>query len=265
MSTATEMTQAPVGALLREWRMRRRVSQLELSSETGVSTRHLSFIETGRARPSREMVMRLAEFLELPLRERNSLLLAAGYAPEYAQTPLSADSMRDMRSSLQSLVDAHQPCPAMAVDPGWNLVLANDAAFSLVEGMPEQLLTDPLNVMRITLHPDGMRSRIVNFEAYSSMIVHRLHRQERATGDPAIRELIREVEAYPGVTRFGAAYPLAPILKMRLEPGAPVLSFFTIVSTLGTPYDVTLDEIVIESFFPADAETAQVIGMQTAG
>jgi len=133
MSTATQS--APVGSLLREWRTRRRVSQLELSSETGVSTRHLSFIETGRARPSRDMVMRLAEFLELPLRERNALLLAAGYAPEYAQTPLSAESMRDVRRSLQALVDAHQPCPAMAVDHGWNLVLANDVAFSLVDGI----------------------------------------------------------------------------------------------------------------------------------
>jgi transcriptional regulator with XRE-family HTH domain len=259
MSTATDT--AHVGSLLREWRTRRRVSQLELSSETGVSTRHLSFIETGRAQPSREMVMRLAESLELPLRERNALLLAAGYAPEYAQTPLSAESMRDMRRSLQSLVDAHQPCPALAVDHGWNLVLANDAAFSLVEGLPEELLTEPLNVMRITLHPDGMRSRIVNFEGYSAHLVHRLHRQARATGDLAIRELIREVEAYPGVTRFGAAYPLAPVLKMRLTPDGPVLSFFTIVSTLGTPYDVTLDEIVIESFFPADADTARAIGM----
>src|SRR3954466_206190 len=136
MSTATQT--APVGSLLREWRTRRRISQLELSSETGASTRHLSFIETGRARPSRDMVMRLAEFLELPLRERNSLLLAAGYAPEYAQTPLSAESMRDGRSSLRALVDAHQPCPALAVDHGWNLVLANDAAFSLVEGMPDE-------------------------------------------------------------------------------------------------------------------------------
>src|SRR5947209_13916161 len=124
---------APVGSLLREWRTRRRVSQLELSSETGVSTRHLSFIETGRARPSRDMVMRLSEFLELPLRERNSLLLAAGYAPEYAQTPLTAESMRDVRRSLEALVDAHQPCPAMAVEPGWNLVLANDVALALVE------------------------------------------------------------------------------------------------------------------------------------
>src|SRR4051795_11166153 len=169
MSTATQT--APVGSLLREWRTRRRISQLELSSETGVSTRHLSFIETGRARPSREMVMRLAEFLELPLRERNSLLLAAGYAPEYAQTPLSAESMRDVRRSLQSLVDAHQPCPALAVDHAWNMVLANDSAFGLVEGLPAALLPEPLNVIRITLHPDGMRHRVVNFDAYSAHIL----------------------------------------------------------------------------------------------
>src|SRR3954447_26915506 len=139
MSAASTATVAPVGLLLREWRNRRRVSQLELSSETGVSTRHLSFIETGRARPSRDRVMRLAEHLDLPLRERNSLLLAAGFAPEYAQTPLSAESMQVVRRSLQALVDAHQPCPAMAVDHGWNLVLANDVAFSLVEGISDDL------------------------------------------------------------------------------------------------------------------------------
>lgn len=261
MSTAT--VTAPVGSLLREWRTRRRVSQLELSAEAGVSARHLSFIETGRARPSRDMVMRLAEYLELPLRERNVLLLAAGHAPEYAQTPLSAESMRDVRWSLQSLVDAHQPCPAMAVDHAWNLVLANDAIFALVEGVPDDLLAEPLNVMRVTMHPQGARNRIVNFETYSAHLLHRLHRQERATGNPEIRELIRECEAYPGVTRpGGTAYPIAPILKMRLTDDGPTLSFFTIVSTLGTPYDVTLDEIAIESFFPADADTARSIGMQ---
>lgn len=261
MSTATQA--APVGALLREWRTRRRISQLELSSETGVSTRHLSFIETGRSRPSRDMVMRLAEYLELPLRERNALLLAAGYAPEYAQTPLSSESMRDVRRSLQALVDAHQPCPAMAVDHGWNLVLANDVALSLVEGIPDELLTEPINVMRLLFHPDGFRHRMVDYEAYSAHLLHRLHRQLRATGDETIRRLIRECESYPGVaTRIGTTFPIAPILRMRLSADGPVLSFLTIVSTLGTPYDVTLDEIAIESFFPADEQTAQAIGMK---
>src|SRR5436309_10581880 len=143
MSTAFATPARAVGSLLREWRTRRRVSQLELSSETGVSTRHLSFIETGRSRPSRDMLIRLAEHLDLPLRERNSLLLAAGFAPEYAQTPLSAESMRDVRLSLQSLVNAHQPCPALAADHAWNLVLANDAALAFVDGMPEELITEP--------------------------------------------------------------------------------------------------------------------------
>ena len=262
MSTATEA--APFGLLMREWRTRRRVSQLELSAETGVSTRHLSFIETGRARPSRDMVMRLAEYLDLPLRERNSLLLAAGFAPEYAQTPLSAESMRDVRRSLQALVDAHQPCPAAAVDHAWNLVLANEVAFVMVDGIPDELLAEPLNVIRATLHPNGLRDRIVNFDAYSAHILQRLHRQERATGDVAIRELIRECESYPGVTKPGdAPWHIAPLLRVRFTPDSPdVWSFFTVVSTLGTPYDVTLDEIVIESFFPADALTAKAIGMQ---
>src|SRR4051794_17624477 len=181
MSTATEV--AGIGGLLRDWRSRRRVSQLELSSETGVSTRHLSFIETGRARPSREMVIRLSEYLDVPLRERNALLLAAGHAPEYSQTPLSSDSMRDIRQSLQSLLDAHQPCPALAVDHGWDLVLANDSALTLAAGMPDELMSDPTNVIRLLMHPDGLRSRITNFEQYSAHVLHRLHRQERATGD----------------------------------------------------------------------------------
>src|SRR5437764_9246603 len=262
MSTA--MQSAPVGSLLREWRTRRRISQLELSSETGVSTRHLSFIETGRARPSRDMVMRLAEYLELPLRERNALLLAAGYAPAYAQTSLSAESMRDVRASLQSLVDAHQPCPALAADHAWNLVLANDAALSFAEGAPDELMTDPINIIRLVLHPDGLRSRVANFADYSEHVMIRLHRQLRATGDPAIRELIRECQAYPGIGRpHSSSYAIAPLLALRLETGGDVLSFFTVVSTLGAPYDVTLDEIVIESFCPAAAATARAIGMQS--
>jgi transcriptional regulator with XRE-family HTH domain len=264
MSTAVES--APVGSLLREWRARRRVSQLELASETGVSTRHLSFIETGRSRPSRDMLMRLSEHLDLPLRERNSLLLAAGYAPEFAQTPLSAASMRDVRLSLQSLVDAHQPCPALAADHGWNLVLANDAALAFVDGLPDDLLVEPLNIIRLAMHPQGLRDRIVNFEEYSAHMMIRLHRQERATGDPAIRELIRECESYPGIGRpHGATHALAPVLAIRLSSADATLSFFTVVSTLGAPYDVTLDEIVIESFFPADAETARAIGMHAGG
>src|SRR4051794_25909822 len=280
MSTALET--APVGALLREWRApprgrplgalggggrpRRRVSRLELSSETGVPTGHLSFIEPGRARPSRDMLMRLSEHLDLPLRERNSLLLAAGFAPEYAQTPLSAESMRDMRRSLQALVDAHQPCPALAADHVWNLVLANDAALAFVDGMPDELLTDPINIIRLAMHPQGLRDRIVNFEEYSAHMLIRLHRQERATGDVAIRELIRECESYPGVGRPRAmTHALAPVLAIRMTAADTTLSFFTFVSTLGAPYDVTLAEIVIESFFPADAYTARAIGMQPAG
>ena len=260
---STTASQAlPVGTLLREWRTRRRVSQLELSSETGVSTRHLSFIETGRARPSRDMLMRLAEYLELPLRERNALLLAAGFAPEYAQTPIDAESMRDIRRSLQALVDAHRPCPAMAVDHAWNLVLANDVAFAMAQGIPDDLMTEPINVMRLLLHPQGVSRRIVNFDVYSAHLLHRLHRQLRATGDPSVRDLLRELESYPGVRspRSTATYPIAPVFQIRLPPSEVTLSFFTVVSTLGTPYDVTLDEIVIESLFPADAATARAIG-----
>jgi transcriptional regulator with XRE-family HTH domain len=265
MSSASSAVETSVGSLLREWRSRRRVSQLELSSETGVSTRHLSFIETGRARPSRDMVMRLAEYLELPLRERNTLLLAAGYAPEYAQTPLAAEPMRDIRAALQSLVDAHQPCPALVADHAWNLVLANDAALAFVDGVSDELLSDPINIIRLVMHPGGLRSRVVNFADYSEHVLIRLHRQLRATGDTAIRELIRECQSYPGIGRPRASsHAIAPVLAVRLATEDTVLSFFTVVSTLGAPYDVTLDEIVIESFFPADEATARAIGMQPA-
>jgi len=264
MSVAVDVS--PFGSRLREWRARRHVSQLDLSAQTGVSTRHLSFIETGRARPSRDMVMRLAECLDLPLRERNSLLLAAGFAPEFAQTPLSAESMRDVRRSLQALIDAHQPCPALIADHAWNLVLANDAAFEFVEGMPDELLAEPINVFRLVLHPKGMRNRIANFDEYADHMMQRLHRQEHATGSTIIKELIRECEGYlGGPRRLGPPYGIAPVLAMRLATGDATLSFFTIVSTLGASYDVTLDEIVVESFFPADAATAQAIGMKPAG
>ena len=258
-------TAAPAGALLRRWRHRRGVSQQELSSETGISTRHLSFLETGRARPRRQMALRLAEHLELPLRDRNELLVAAGHAPPYSHTPLSAESMRDVRGSLQGLMDAHSPCPAMAVDPVWNLVLANEPALTLAEGMPDALMTDPINIMRLLLHPAGLRSRMPDFPAYSAHLLNRLQRQYRATSSPAVGELLRECESYPGVTRPGSVeLPVAPVLRLRLSAEGPTLSFFTVVSTLGTPYDVTLDEIVIESFFPVDAATAEAIGMRPA-
>ena len=208
--------------------------------------------------------MRLAEYLELPLRERNALLLAAGYAPEFAQTPLAAEAMRDVRASLQSLVDAHEPCPALVADHAWNLVLANDAALSFVDGVPDELVADPINIIKLLLHPDGLRSRVANFPDYSEHVMIRLHRQLRATGDPAIRDLIAECQTYPGIGRpRGASHAIAPVLALRLTADGVVLSFFTVVSTLGAPYDVTLDEIVIESFFPADAATAAAIGMRT--
>jgi hypothetical protein len=208
------------------------------------------------------MVMRLAEFLDLPLRERNVLLLAAGYAPAFAQTPLSAESMRGVRASLQSLVDAHHPCPALVADHAWNLVLANDAALAFVDGVPEDLVADPINIIRLVMHPDGLRSRVANFADYSEHVLIRLQRQLRATGDLAIRDLIKECQDYPDVGRaHGTVHDIAPVLALRLATGDEVLSFFTVVSTLGAPYDVTLDEIVIESFFPADAMTARAIGM----
>jgi hypothetical protein len=165
---------------------------------------------------------------------------------------------------VQSLVDAHQPCPALAADHAWNLVLANAAALAFVEGLPDELVSEPINIIRLAMHPRGLRDRIVNFEDYSAHMLIRLHRQERATGDPVIRELIRECEGYPGVGRpTGTSHAIAPVLAIRMTTAGETLSFFTVVSTLRAPYDVTLDEIVIESFFPADAITARSIGMSS--
>ncbi len=251
-------TQAGAGQLLREWRRRRNLSQLALASGSAVSTRHLSFIETGRARPSREMVLHLADRLEVPLRERNRLLLAAGYAPVFPERSLADDELAPVREALERFLAAHEPYPAVVVDRGWNLVLANEASYTLTAGVAPELLEPPANVLRATLHPDGMAPHIVNFAEWSGHLLHRLRRQIELTADDDLARLYDEVAAYPDVSLepppLGRAAEI--VLPLRLRADDDELSFFSTVTTFGTPVEVTLSELAVEAFYPADRETA---------
>src|SRR3954452_24235408 len=193
-------TSIGVGPLLRDWRSRRRLSQMELALDGDVSARHLSFVETGRSKPSRELVLQLADHLEVPLRERNALLLAAGYAPSYAERALGDDAMTPVRDALERLLKGHEPFPAVAVDRQWELVAANSPALALLtDGVNPELLEPPANTLRVTLHPDGLAPRIVNLGEYSAHLLHLVEREAAATGDPALVALHDELAAYPGV------------------------------------------------------------------
>ncbi len=251
-----------VGPLLRDWRQRRRLSQLALALEAEVSPRHLSFVETGRSKPSRELLLHLAEHLDVPARERNDLLLAAGYAPAYHETPLDDEAMAPVRLALDRILAGHRPFPAVIVDRRWDLVAANDEAFTLfADGVAGELLEPPVNAMRLSLHPDGLAPRVTNLGEYSAHLLERLDRQAARSFDPAVSELCAELRTYPGVREPSAqAADTASMLyiPLRLRTGdgsADVLSFFSTVATFGTAVDITLDELAIESFFPADALT----------
>ena len=255
-----------VGTLLREWRQRRHLSQLELASLAGVSTRHISFIETGRSRPSREMVLHLAEELDVPLRDRNPLLLAAGHAPAYSSTSLDAEAMKPVRDALDRVLRSHQPYPALVVNRKWEMVAANDGVLALVADASPALLVPPVNVLRVSLHPDGIASRIVNFGEWSAHLLHRLRRQFVLTRDAEVGALYDELRGYPDVvtddvpTESEEARALAVPLVMR--DGEHELRFLSTVTTFGTAVDITLAELSIEAFLPADDETAAVL--QTA-
>ncbi|MGA9491155.1 MAG: helix-turn-helix transcriptional regulator [Mycobacterium sp.] len=258
------MSQATVGVLLREWRTRRRVSQLDLSLNVGVSARHLSFIETGRSRPSPEMVIALAEGLDIPLRERNTLLLAAGFAPRYQARRLEDSALSPARAAIARLLDAHDPYPGVVIDRCWNIVGANAAASALTAGLPDQLLGPPANVYRLSLHPDGLAGRTVNFAEWGGYLLHQLRRTVALTGDPAVRALEEEVLAYPGVAAL-TARAAAPDSTSLLVPfvldvgGGRRLSMFTTLTTFGTPLDVTLAELAVELFYPADDASADLL------
>jgi transcriptional regulator with XRE-family HTH domain len=258
------VSQATVGVLLREWRTRRRVSQLDLSLSVGVSARHLSFVETGRSRPSPEMVLALAEGLDIPLRERNTLLLAAGFAPRYRARRLEDSALSPARDAIARLLDAHDPYPGVVIDRCWNIVGANAAASALTAGLPSDLLGPPANVYRLSLHPDGLAGRTLNFAEWGGYLLHQLRRTVALTGDPVVRALEKEVSQYPGVANV-AAWGAPPDEASLLVPfvldvgGGQRLSMFTTLTTFGTPLDVTLAELAVELFYPADADSADLL------
>ncbi|HWS45530.1 MAG TPA: helix-turn-helix transcriptional regulator [Acidimicrobiia bacterium] len=252
-----------VGALLRDWRTRRRLTQLDLASEAGVSARHLSFVETGRARPSREMVLHLAEHLDVPLRERNPLLLAAGYAPLYHMSEFESAAMLPAREVVEHLLAAHEPYPALLVDRHWQLVSANRAAALLVEGVVPELLEPPCNVLRAALHPRGLAPRIVNLAQWSDHILGNVRRQFAITGDVALRALERELLDYASAMgvepRAEVDARPAIAVPMRLRAGDGELAFMTMIATFGTAIDITLAELSLETFLPADAPTLSAL------
>ncbi|SHG46818.1 Transcriptional regulator, contains XRE-family HTH domain [Kaistia soli DSM 19436] len=247
------------GEELRNWRLRRRLSQLDLAGEADLSTRHLSFLETGRSRPSRAMVLKLAERLDLPLREQNGLLLAAGFAPVHAERRLDDPGLAAARDAVRRIVEGHDPYPALAIDRHWTMIEANAAVASLIEGVDPVLLRPPVNVLRLALHPAGLAARTVDFLAWRGHLLGRLAREAELTGDPRLSALHAELESLPagGPRRTAASEPYGGIaLPFRLRVGDMVLSFITTTTVFGGPADVTLSELAIEAFFPADAETA---------
>jgi transcriptional regulator with XRE-family HTH domain len=252
----------PVGELLRQWRERRRLSQLDLALQAEISTRHLSFVETGRSRPSRDMLLRLAEQLELPLRERNHLLLAGGYAPVYGQTALDSPQMAGVRAALRQVLAGHAPYPAVVVDRGWNLVDANASVAQFIGQADPALLAPPTNVLRVSLHPAGMAPQIVNLGEWRAHLLGRLRRQIALTADPELVELHQELRAYPcdqPEPEIEVPGPGDVVVPLRIRHGGRELSFLSIMATFGTPLDVTVAELAIESFFPADAETGRLL------
>jgi len=258
-------TAQPVGDLLRDWRKRRRMSQLDLACEAEISQRHLSFIESGRSSPSREMLLHLSEQLAIPLRERNALLVAAGFAPMYRERRSDDPALDAARAAIDVIITAHDPYPALAVDRHWTLVTANKAVGHLIAGVDAKLLAPPVNVLRLSLHPAGLGPRIRNFRDWRAHVLSRLVRQIDNSADPVLIALIEELKGYPtpkaAMGRSAAAAHDFAGIVVPLELTSPngVLSFFSTTTVFGTPLDIGLSELAIESFFPADAATAEAM------
>ncbi|MFF6779558.1 helix-turn-helix domain-containing protein [Streptomyces sp. NPDC012510] len=257
-----------VGPLLRAWREQRRLSQMELALRADSSARHISFVETGRSRPSEDMVLRLAAHLDVPVRERNALLLAAGYAPHYPETPLDDPSMAALREGMERLIQGYEPYPALVMNATYDVMAANRGITMLLDGVPESLLLPPLNAMRLTLHPEGMAPRIRNLRAWRGHLLEQMERQVALRRSEPLRALYEEVAAYPlppgtpdeepgaGLGAGATAYFALP---MRIEHEGRVLSFISSVSTFNTPMDVTVAELAIETFLPADPATVKYL------
>lgn len=253
----------PVGRLLREWRQRRRLSQLDFAVEAEISSKHLSFLETGRARPSREMLLKLTELLDVPLRERNTLLVAAGFAPMFPERQLDDPTLQAARDAMEMVLKGHEPYPAVAIDRHWTLLAGNRAVAPMLTDIAPKLLEPPVNVLRLSLHPDGLAPRIVNLDQWRTHLLARLRRQIEISADKVLIALLEELLAYPA--------PQAPartadgnganafVVPMRLATPMGVLSFISTTTVFGTPIDVTLSELALEAFFPADAATAAAL------
>jgi transcriptional regulator with XRE-family HTH domain len=262
---ATMSSEARIGPLLREWRERRRRTQLDLALDAGISARHLSFVETGRSRPGREMLLRVAEELEIPFRERNQLLLAAGHAPAFPERSLDDADLAPVREAIDLILKGHEPYPAVVVDRAYNLVAANTAAAVLVEGIDPELLKPPVNALRLGMHPRGMASRVINMAEVRAFFRDRIERQLMSTADPELAAVIEEVSAYPvpeGAQPEAAALRdareiLGPF-KLRAADGG-VLAFFGTFAIFDTPFEVTTSELAIELLFPADRETREAL------
>ncbi|MDN0198434.1 helix-turn-helix transcriptional regulator [Streptomyces sp. S.PNR 29] len=263
LTSGTTATTQRVGPLLRAWREQRRVSQLELALRADSSSRHISFIETGRSRPSEEMVLRLAEHLDVPVRERNALLLAAGYAPRYPETPLDDPALGALREGMERLIQGYEPYPALVVDATYRVVAANRGIMMLLDGMPESLLEPPLNAMRLTLHPQGLAPRIRNLREWRGHLLAQMERQIALHRSEALRALYEEVAAYPVPESAPGEEPDEPVpyfaLPMQIEHEGRTLSFISSISTFNTPMDVTVAELAIETFLPADPATVKYL------
>lgn len=262
MSIQTQNTR-PVGEMLRTWRQRRRLSQLAFACDAEISARHLSFLETGRARPSREMLLHLAERLDMPFRERNELLLAAGFAPVYSETGIDNPSPDALaaRRAVDLVLASHEPFPAIAVDRYWGLVAGNAALPLFLAGIPDELLVPPVNVLRLSLHPDGLAGRIENLAEWRAHVFERLERQIEFTNDEKLATLLEELRSFPGGSRTAKPHQEygGLIVPLRISSDAGTLSFFTATTVFGTAIDITFSELVIETFMPADDFTATTV------
>ncbi len=253
----------PFGDHLRHWRQHRRLSQLDLAQEAEISPRHLSFVETGRSVPSREMVLRLAERLDVPLRERNALLLAAGYAPMYRERPLGDPALSAARQAVDLILKGHEPYPALAVDRHWNLLAGNAALSHLLAGADPELLQGQVNVLRLSLHPKGLAPQIANLGQWRNHLFERLRQQIHATGDSQLAALLDELRGYPVPEGANDTHldgeMLGVAMPFRLRTPYGVLNFISTTTVFGTPVDVTLQELALETFFPADAATGDLL------
>ena len=255
MVVRTEQEPQTAGELIRFWRTRRGHSQLELSLDANVSTKHLSFVETGRSRPSRQLLVHLAQHLDLPIGERNRLLLAGGFAPPYLEQPFDGEVMQPLRESLRRLLEAHEPNPALIVDGLWNLIEANRAASLLWDGVDPELLEPPINMLRLGVHPGGLPRISSMTAACNAPLIHKLKRRSREDADPALADLIEEVENYlPDEPPDSPA--TQPVVSLDLRTPLGDVRLFTVIATLGAPLEVTAANLAIETFLPMDEESA---------